>query len=64
MSQTTDRQLRRKIRQWAEANEPKRAVECAVKIHEFLRTESAFNRKSWLLAGFSAMWERIKQNEQ
>ena len=58
--------LRKQIRQWAEENEPDRAVECAVKIWNFIHSENrtGIYRKAWLEKGFAAIWERIKQNEQ
>jgi len=58
--------LRRQIRLWAEANEPTRAVECAVKLWNFINNPSisAIIRGTWVDRGFAAIWERINENEQ
>ena len=65
--------LRRQIRLWAEVNEPSRAVECAVKLWEFLRVSNSiskpFQQKSgvpevWINRGLAEIWERINENEQ
>ena len=56
--------LRLAIRLWAEANEPTRAVECAVKLWNFIQPLRDSQRAIWLDRGFSAMWERINENEQ
>ena len=56
--------LRKQIRQWAEANEPSRAVECAVKLWNFINDGGMAYYKSWMQKGFAAMWERINENEQ
>lgn len=56
--------LRKQIRLWAEANEPTRAVECAVKLWNFIQPLRDSQRALWMDQGFSAIWERIKENEQ